>query len=99
MPAEVEPTLGELAAKFADSDDDLDTSVEAEGVAPHGAQDASPAPPPAAAAAEGCPGPAEEDEGGYGEGGDDEEDEEEWDSDDDDELASALEWADLRDGE
>ena len=85
-----EVPLEALAARYSDSED------EGEG-RQHGAepQAAVPTPPPvpAAAGAGAPPGAAE----ASGSGSEDWDEEEDWDSEDE-ELASALEWADLREG-
>lgn len=92
MAAAVEPTLQELSNKFADSEDELELTDTG---------DANQSRPDSAAQvskteADLAPAQALGDEE---EEWDDEDDEDEdWDSEDE-ELASALEWADLREGE
>lgn len=83
-----EPTLQDLAAKFADSDDDVAEIREG-----NGAQSAE-IPKPSAAQVNQESGPQADydDDDEWNDDGDD------WDSNDEAELASALEWADLREG-
>ncbi|KAL4859577.1 Serine/threonine-protein kinase RIO1 [Chlorella vulgaris] len=89
----VEVPLESLAARYSDSEDEEKVVAKQHD---HRQQEAVPTPPPVATAP-----PAVAPEaisGSAGEEEDWEEEEEEWDSEDDD-LASALEWADLRDAQ
>lgn len=91
----VEVPLESLAARYSDSEDEEKVVAKQHD---HRQQEAVPTPPPVATAP-----PAVAPEAISGSAGEEEdweeveEEEEEWDSEDDD-LASALEWADLRDG-
>ena len=93
MAAAVEPTLQELATKFCDSEDEVDVPSANE-TAENELPDARSLPDSAATETEATAAAAAneeyEEEEDYG-------DEDGWDSDDE-ELASAMEWADLRDG-
>jgi hypothetical protein len=95
MAATAEPTLQELANKFGDSEDEMDVSrneSEAQGAGDAVDSDSLAARPDQPQVA------ALEFEGEqWGDEEDAEEEEEDWDSEDE-ELASAMEWADLRDG-
>lgn len=92
MAAAAEVTLQELANKFADSEDEMDVSKTGDKVQVAG--DAVGADSTAAHPGQTQTAALNEEEEQW----EDEEDEEdEWDSEDE-ELASAMEWADLRDG-
>jgi len=99
MGAPSEPSLQELAAKFADSDEEtLDTNETDPVVAKPGHANEQ-----VASGDAGDPSQAKASLTGdgleqFGDSEDDEDEEEDWDSEDE-ELASAMEWADLRDGE
>ena len=98
MATAIEPTLQELQQKFADSDEEVER--------PGGVDTAPPVPhddgtaPPASRWEQVVSDPHYYDNELREQNGaddDEEEDEEEWNSEDE-ELASAMEWADLRDG-
>lgn len=97
-PPPEEAPLAALAARYSDDEGeevDRATSGPPEAVQTPPAAPGAGAPAAAAATAAAEAQPAS---GSDGDGwGDEEEDDEDWDSDDDD-LASALEWADLREG-
>jgi RIO kinase 1 len=86
MAATAEPTLQELANKFGDSEDEMEVSK-------NGGDSAIPRDAVGPDSTAAAPDQLEEEEQ-WGDEDDDEEDE--WDSEDE-ELASAMEWADLRD--
>lgn len=92
--------LQELAARYDDSDSEGEAAHPrpAAQSAQGGPQQQPPTPPPAAPPA-GAGAPADgAAAGGSGSGSEDwDEEDEDWDSEDE-ELASALEWADLREG-
>ena len=90
--------LQELAARYDDSDSEVEAPQQRP--AAQGAAQQPPATPPAAAppgAGARGDGAAAGPSGSGSEEWDEEEEEEDWDSEDE-ELASALEWADLREG-